>query len=86
MISATGKQAVAYAPWPHDPTYPVLAGLHDSALYRWHSGDVPPDAEQLTVIEVMTSPNNPDGRLRSKIITGEICGQGCLRVLLSNVE
>ncbi|KAL1201244.1 Tryptophan aminotransferase-related protein 2 [Cardamine amara subsp. amara] len=74
-------QAALYALSPHDDSgpinvvsaapyyssYPLITDCLKSGLYRW-GGDAMAYKEEIPYIELVTSPNNPDGFLRQPVV------------------
>mmetsp|Transcript_67401 Transcript_67401/g.185762 ORF Transcript_67401/g.185762 Transcript_67401/m.185762 type:complete len:177 (-) Transcript_67401:2606-3136(-) len=45
--------------------------IPNPASFEWFDSETPPDATSRRIIELVTSPNNPDGSMRSPVVSGE---------------
>lgn len=61
------EPVVVYSEAPYYNAYRIIAQYYNSTLFRWHDGPGPP-ADAARVVEFVTSPNNPDGRLRNRTV------------------
>lgn len=62
--------AMVYAARPYYSAYPIQADFMQSRRYRWWNGTEPPGPQDGPVVEVVTSPNNPDGYIRQHTLSG----------------
>jgi histidinol-phosphate/aromatic aminotransferase/cobyric acid decarboxylase-like protein len=69
--TSTGAKAAVWAKAPFYAGYVDPAKYFRSEAFSWVPGAQPPAAtEAAPVIELVTSPNNPDGRLRNASVSG----------------
>ncbi|KAK9816534.1 hypothetical protein WJX72_001636 [[Myrmecia] bisecta] len=66
-LSTSGATNI-YAEAPYYNAYKSYASFWNTSRFQW-SGEVP-DGNGSSIIEIITSPNNPDGRLRKPHIPG----------------
>mmetsp|Transcript_67400 Transcript_67400/g.185749 ORF Transcript_67400/g.185749 Transcript_67400/m.185749 type:complete len:319 (-) Transcript_67400:2606-3562(-) len=62
--------------WSRRPYYAGYEGPASyfdskSPRFEWFDSETPPDATSRRIIELVTSPNNPDGSMRSPVVSGE---------------
>ncbi|XP_054825639.1 L-tryptophan--pyruvate aminotransferase 1-like [Prosopis cineraria] len=62
---------------PYYSGYPVETDIVRSSLYRW-SGDALKYDKNEAYIEIVTSPNNPDGSIRRPMVNNKCGGEGKL--------
>ena len=57
-----------YAGTPYYSAYAMQAEVWRTSLYHWSADK--PSPENGTVIEFITQPNNPDGKMNAKTVPG----------------
>eukprot|EP00884_Botryococcus_braunii_P004197 jgi/Botrbrau1/13779/Bobra.0056s0031.1 len=62
--------AMVYAARPYYSAYQLQSDIVHSQLFKWWNATEAPDPQMNPVIELVTSPNNPDGYIRSPTLQG----------------
>ena len=57
---------------PYYNAYKEKSGYYSNDLFEWSNTTDLEASTSAPVIQVMTSPNNPDGTMRNKTVAGEL--------------
>ena len=70
VFACAVQPARVFAPVPFYSGYAYPAAYYASRLFEWTAEAAPVPAADAPVIELITAPNNPDGVMRTKSISG----------------